>query len=486
MPVSEIPLSLIPSTKVSVDGSAAVRGLSNQVHRVLMFGTKLAGGTAAALTPVIITREDQGDDLFGAGTPLAEMCRRFRHLNRRIELTVIPQVEDGAGAKGVSELTFAGTATAAGTIYMYIGDRRITVAVAEGDTDEDVADAAIAAINADSRCYVTAVVDGVDAAKVDISSKWKGATANSLSVTFNYFSEDEAFPPGITATATAFASGATDPAVSAAIAVMGDKQYHTVVVPWSDTTNLNALKVAMEARWGPTATNEGVTVLAYRGIYSATQTFGDGRNSKTEVCLGTGPAPSPPWMWAATFAAVESQIDDPASPRFGLTLPELLPPLATARFTETERELLLADGVSTYKVASDGDVVTEAVLTTYQVNDLDVPDASWRWIETVRTASYFRQDMMSFLSLRYANHKLANDDQPIGPGQRVATPSGVRASVLRRYDQYVQAAICEDAEAFADSLVVERPDETGRIDILSYPNFVNQLRNVAVRESFLL
>lgn len=487
MPVTEIPLSLIPSTQVSIDGSQAVRGLAAQPHKVLLFGTKLAAGSAAALTPVIITREDQGDDLFGSGTPLAEMCRAFRRHNKIVELTVIPQVESGGGVVATSTITFTGTATAAGAVYMYIGGRRFVVPVAEGDTADDVCAAAEGVIDDDPRSPVDAAVDGVNANELDLSSKWKGASANSLVVVFNYYSEDESFPPGITATATAFASGANDPDVSAAIAVMGDKQYHTVLMPWTDTANLNALKTALETRWGPTATNEGLTVMGYRGNYSATQTFGNGRNSKTEVVIGTALSPTPPWMWAAIFSAVESQITDPAEPRFGRKLPDVLPPAPTARFDKTERELLLADGVSTYRVNEAGEVYTEAVLTTYQVNELDVPDSAFRWIETLRCASFFRQDMLVFLGTRFALHKLANDGDLIGPGQRVATPTLIRGAVLGRFAEYVFAARCEDAAGFEASLVVERhPDDPGRVDITTYPNFVNQLRNVAVRESFIV
>lgn len=485
--INEIPLSLIPGNYVSIDGSQAIQGLSTQTARVLLFGTKLSGGTATALVPVKITREDQGDDLFGAGTPLAEMCRRFRRLNKTAELTVIPQAEAGGGAKASNTITFSGTATAAGSLYLYVGGRRFVVAVAEGDTDEDVAAAAEAELNADPRCYVDAAVDGVNLDELDLTSKWKGLSANYLSVEFNFY-DDEQFPPGISATASAFASGASDPSVSAAIAVMGDTQYTTVLMPWTDTTNLNALKTTMEARWGATARNEGMTIACYRETYGNTQTLGNGRNSKTEVIFGTAKAPTPPWEYTAVFGAVEALITDPAAPRFGLALPDVLPPkLESNRFTETERGLLLADGISTLRVGAGGVVYTESVLTTWQVNELDIEDDSFQWIETMRCASYYRQDMLVFLGTRFKSHKVADDETDIGPGQKVATPALVRAAVLGRYALYQSKSICEGGPAFADSLVVARHDsDPGRMDILSYPDFVNQLRNIAVRESFIV
>jgi len=169
-------------------------------------------------------------------------------------------------------------------------------------------------------------------------------------------------------------------------------------------------------------------------------------------------------------------------------LPDVLPPkLESNRFTETERGLLLADGISTVRVGAGGVVYTESVLTTWQVNELDIEDDSFQWIETLRCASYFRQDMLVFLGSRFKDHKVADDETPIGPGQKVATPALVRAAVLGRYALYERQAICEGGAEFADSLVVERhANDPGRMDILSYPDFVNQLRNIAVRESFIV
>ena len=483
MPVIEIPLSLIPGTKVSIDGSSAVQGLSTQPHRVLVIGTKLAAGSQAVETPVVITREDEADALFGAGSKLAAMCRIFRKVNRRIELTAIALAEDVAGVQATNTITFTGPATAAGTIALLVGGVPVRVAVAQGNTATQIAAAAVAAIGLLTRVPVTAASA---AGVVTNTCRWKGATGNALSVFHNYY-DGEKTPAGVTVAVTAFAGGTTDPDIANAITVMGPKQYHTVITPYTDTANMNALKIALEARWGPTQLNEGVSFAAFRGNYSTTQTFGNARNSKTEHVIGTGLSPTPPWVWAANHAGVDSLVTDPAEPRTGNLLTQVLPPLPTARFTEDEQGLLLIDGVSTYTVSDAGDVAVQQAFTTYQVNELNIADISFRRLNTLRCASFYRQDMAQFLGSRYAKHKVADDGTPVGAGQKVATPSLVRGSILGRYDQYLSAAICEDKAAFTASLVVERhPGDPGRMDIISYPDFVNQLDNIAMRASFIL
>lgn len=483
MPVTEIPLSLIPGTKVSIDGSAAVQGLSTQPHRVTVIGTKLAAGSHPPEVPVIITREDEGDALFGAGSMLAQMCRTFRKVNRRIELTAIALAEDAAGQKAAQTVTFTGPATAAGTLHLLTAGVPVKVGVAEGDTATTIAAAYAAAVTALTRIPVTSA----SALGVTTNTcRWKGASGNALATYLNYY-EGEKTPAGVTVTITAFTAGTTDADITDAIAVMGPKQCHTIVNPYTDTANMNALKVELEARWGPTKLNEGLSFAAFRGNYSASQTYGNGRNSKTEVVMGTGLSPTPPWVWAANLAAEDSLITDPAEPRTGVALTQVLPPVSTDRFDEDDQQLLLMDGVSTYTVSDAGVVAIQQAFTTYQTNDLNVPDTAFQRLNTLRCASYYRQDMAQFLGVRYAKHKVADDGTPVGAGQKVATPSLVRGSILGRYDRYMGAAICEDRAAFEESLSVERhPDNPGRIDIISYPNFVNQLDNIAMRASFIL
>lgn len=483
MPVTEIPLSLIPGVKVSIDGSAAVTGLSNQTHRVLVIGTKLAAGSQAVETPIQITRVDEADALFGAGSMLAAMCRTFRSFNTRIELTAIALAEDAAGVKATKTITIVGTATAAGSLVFLVGGVRVAAAVAVGDTPTVMAASVAAAINLVLRNPTTATSAlGVVTATV----RWKGATGNDVPILFGYYGDKA--PAGVTSVTIADGvAGETDPDVADAIAVMGPKQFHTVIMPYTDTANLNAMKTELELRWGPTATNEGISVFGFRGNYGDSQTFGNALNSKTEFAVGTGLSPTPPWVWAANLAAVDSNISDPAEPRTGTLLRGVLPPLPTARFSETEQELLLLDGVSTYTVSDAGDVAIQTAVTTYQVNDLNIADTAFRFLETVRCCSYYRQDMLVALGVRFAKHKVADDDTPLGAGQRVATPALVRGFVIGRYAQYMSAAICEDGATFEETLVVERhPDDPGRIDLITRPNWVNQLRNIAERATFLL
>src|SRR3546814_4847627 len=79
--------------------------------------------------------------------------------------------------------------------------------------------------------------------------------------------------------------------------------------------------------------------------------LGDGRNSPHLTIMGAKGSPTPPWEWAAALASIAAYhlSIDPARPLQTLALPGVLAPLVNDRFTMSERNLLLFDGISTFR-----------------------------------------------------------------------------------------------------------------------------------------
>ena len=71
---------------------------------------------------------------------------------------VIPQDDDGAAVAAAETLTFSGPATADGTLSVYIGGQKVSIAVASGDSADDMAAAMNAAINDEEDLLVTSTV----------------------------------------------------------------------------------------------------------------------------------------------------------------------------------------------------------------------------------------------------------------------------------------------------------------------------------------
>lgn len=476
----------IPFAYIEYDNTNAQQGPSIQDYTVLAIGQKLSGGSKDALEPIVVSSEEQAREYFGAGSQLFTMLKHFFAANKSTRLVAIPVDDDASGVASSGNVLFAGTATDSGVIYFYVAGTRYTINVTSGDDAADVCAALVAEINDDDDRIVTAAVNGSTPEQMDLTARNKGVFGNEIDLRFNYY-EGEETVDGITYTITSMASGATNPDIADVIAVLDDTHYNVVLMPWSDTSNLNTLKTELDDRFGPERQLEGMAFSAKRGSYSSLITYGDARNSKTECIMGvTGP--SSPWDWAAQVGAVAAKYlsIDPARPIQRLELPTILPPSTSERFTNSERNLLLYDGISTFNVVGTT-VQVERLISTWQTNSSGAADESYLRVETFFTLSYLRYDLRTDFVTKFPRHKLADDGTRFGPGQAVLTPKIARGYFLTKFRQWETLALVEGFDQFKNDLVVERngsnPD---RLDVLLGPDLVNQMRVLGAQIQFLL
>ena len=152
----------------------------------------------------------------------------------------------------------------------------------------------------------------------------------------------------------------------------------------------------------------------------------------------------------------------------------------------SERQSLLTSGIATQYTES-GYMRVERAITTYQTNAFGDSDNSYLDSETLHTLAYVTRQLRTCITSKYPRHKLANDGTRFGAGQAVVTPSIIRAELIALYAKLEKKAIVENADLFAQYLIVERnEDDPNRIDVLLPPDLVNQLRVFAVLNQFRL
>lgn len=89
----------VPLVYIEIDNSQALSGNIAQDQQVMLFGQKLASGTAAALQVVEIpVSESAIDSLFGAGSMMARSARAFRTANSYTKAFALPLDDLAAGA----------------------------------------------------------------------------------------------------------------------------------------------------------------------------------------------------------------------------------------------------------------------------------------------------------------------------------------------------------------------------------------------------
>ena len=286
---------------------------------------------------------------------------------------------------------------------------------------------------------------------------------------------------------SALGSGTSNPDVQAAITAIGDEQYHTVVMPYTDSSNLGKLETLLATRFGPMVQKEGHAFAAAAGSHATITTLGGTRNSPHLTIMGAGKSPTPSWVWAAVAAAVDAYEPDPARPRQTLVLPGVLAPAIADRWTRDERNLALFDGISTTVVDAGGQVLIERLITTYQTNAFGVADTSYLDVETVRTIAYLRFTVRARIAQKFPRHKLADDGTLYGPGQAVVTPKVIRDELVALFMDWMDAGLAEGLEQFKTDLLVQRASgDPNRVDAIIPPDVVNQFRVFAAQVQFRL
>lgn len=460
-------------------------GAGAQQFKAVVYGQRLATGTVPAGEARRVTNAEQADLYWGRGSMIAEMLRVMKKVNTFFEVWGISLDDDAAAVAATGSVAFSGAATKSRTLFGYIGGRVVKVGVTASDTADMIAIALAAAINADDRRMVSAAVDGVDTAKVNLTARHKGEEGNNIDIRFGYF--DEPLPDGVGVTIVLMNGGTTNPDITDAITAMGSEWFNYIVMPYTDAANLNTLETEAGLRFQPPVQKGFRTFTARRGNHTDTSTFGNGRNSAHVTCIGTNLSPAPTWIWAALNAIVAcpSLVNHPARQMRGLKLPNVegyyLAPALADRWNDGERNLMLYDGISTYTVGADGSVYLEWQITMYQQNAQGLADESRLLINTPELEERIRYRKIAAFS-DYSRHLLADDSARPGVGQPVMQPKTAKGILLREYGAMESDAWVQDYAGYeADLLVTVNADNGTRLDVRDRPRHVNPLGIIAIR-----
>lgn len=474
----------VPGTYVEVRPDYTNLGLLGYPARALLIGPKRAAGTAAADTAYRITRREQATALFGAGSVAEAMAFAFLACNTTSDLSVMGMEDPQGGAAATATLTLTGSATAAGTLAVAVGNRRATAPVATGATVTAVATALAAAINALADAPATAIAN---AGVVTLTARHAGVIGNAIDLRVSPAAGDMV-PAGISAVATAFTAGAGDGDVTAALAAVAADWYTDIAIAWSDGTNLGVFTDDLARRYGALGKLDAHGYVGLKGSFGSLSSAGSGLNSHLLSAIGADGSASAPWEWAAALCGlgIFHFTNDPARQLRSLALTGIAAPVPALRFTMTEQDLLLRDGVSTWEVGPDGTVRLQRVITTYQVSALNIADTAWLDATVPKTLSRIRYDWASYVGLQYPRHKLADDGSAaVEYGEAVATPRRVHGSWAARCALYEQQGWIEDARrTVAESVFQRSAQDRNRLDAKQKVRIVGNLMVLAASLQF--
>ncbi len=173
-----ITFNLVPSnaaaSAVFVEQEAVSRGGVTPLipHKIIIPGQYNSGKSPTVNTPQLILTKDDAWDRYGRGSHLAAMLGKALDKSGGVPVYALPLADDGSAVAATGTLAVSVTTAVAGTLAIYIGGVKVSVAVSAGDADTVIGDAIAAAINANLDLPVTAVNA---TATVTLTVRWDGA-----------------------------------------------------------------------------------------------------------------------------------------------------------------------------------------------------------------------------------------------------------------------------------------------------------------------
>ncbi len=488
MSFDQIPITLrTPGAFVEVDSTVAQSNVGTFPFKALLIGQRTTAGTVAQLIVKSTTSALQAREEHGPGSISHLFAEAFIAENPLTSLDVASIDDLPGGVAAAGRLAFGGTIANPGTSIFYVSGTRILVACL---TDlSTCATNLAAAINAVTGLPVTAAV-GTPTSAVVVTAKNDGVAGNRIDLRINHLPGEE-LPPGLTMTISAMGietAGSGDAVISDVFAAISGVHYDVICHAWPhDTANLDLMETEMAARADALVGQQGVVLLCHSGTHSALVAVGNARNDEFASMAGVESVPGWDIVRGASIAGQAARFLelDPVRPLTGRRKLRGFGPSDSAKFTDSERDLLLHDGMSTLRYDRGNKAEIERLVTMYQQTTGGSPDEAFLDVQTMFGLSFVRRSYVAFMERQYPNHKLAIDGTPIASGSPTVTPQIAKGEASGWYAGLVREGICEDLATFkAQSVFQISGTDPNRLEAFLAINFVNQLRVIAVKLQF--
>jgi len=449
-------------------------------HRLAILGQYNSGKSPTANVPALSSSEAEDIAAYGQGSMLHLMLKKARAAAPYLKLYAVPLAPAGTGVAAVGSIQVTHAPSAAGTMAIFIGGQKISVAVAADDTVNEVAAAIEAAIDAALDLPVTA---SVSTDTVTLTAKWPGATGNDIRIQQDLDSGDlAAEPAAVTVTITAMATGANNPALATALAALGGTWYTAIANPYQDATAITDIEAAALVRAGAGVKKPFLAVFGYTGTKANYQAAVTARNSPFASWVPVEDSPSLSLEIAAVAGALygNRQGLQPGTPMRYRALTGIRAG-AGAEWTYLDNDNTVKLGGSTTRALPDGTVQMIDFATTYKRNAQGTADSTYRfadWLGNWQTKLYSLDAL--FGAAPFSDAIVVDDATPSGKDY-VLRPNTVKAYAIKLIDElWVALGLTKNRDTVVAGIVCEiNVGNPGRIDISIPDVFSAGLRIIA-------
>lgn len=479
--------SLAAGIGISANNTPFTSAALNVTRKILAVGSVLAAneGNFTENVPELVTNVAYHANKAGRGSAAAKILEWIRAGGFDGELWLAPTFED-SWTQSTGSQVFAGTATAAAPLHMYVGGHKIkNINIEIGDDGENVQEKVVLAVAADPDLPFTAVENGVTPEQVDLTAKSGGPWAD-FSIDFNLGFNEE-LPAGITlGTTTDMTSGAGITTLQDVLDELGldddqNENYFTAIVHMNgqDTTTLNALSTwnglgnTISGNWGklvhrPLRSIVGDNAAGSSGL-SALVTLGGNRieTDRTSGCVAVPGSPNCPAEIAAKTVAIMEQIASmrPEENYVGQILPDVFPGNVADRWTSSydSRDTATKAGITATTVKG-GVVKLSNVITFYHSVTIPVSSNGYREMRNIAVLQNILYSLgAEFESSNWVGFTIVEDIAEVSNAinrQKCRSVENVRSTLNKLADAFAQKAWLYNA-----SFTKEKLKEDGYIAI---------------------
>ena len=391
---------------------------------------------------------------YGYGSPLHLAAKQLFPDNGdgigTIPMTLYPLVDDVSGVVSSGDITATGTAAEAGVIYVKVNNiLSDAIVVDSGELGTALEDKISDAINATLDMPIIAAADGVGN-KSDLTSKWKGASANDIYV------EVVGSVAGLSFAITQMAGGLVNPDIDVALNQIGDVWESMLLncMDIADTVTLEKLSVFGEGRWGALAHKQ---LIAFTGntaktVALATAVSDTRKTDKTNSQLVAPDCKNLPFVVAARELSriVKMANNNPAHDYGSQDATGLVAGADGDQWLYADRDSAVKKGSSTVEV-KDGVINLSDTVTFY--HPLGEANPAYRYVvDIVKIQQVIFNINLIFASPEWDGAPLIPDDQPT-TNRDAKKPKTAVAEVCAMIDSLALNAIISNPKLAKESTV---------------------------------
>jgi phage tail sheath gpL-like len=423
-----------------------------------------ANQSGLSTTAQEITSAKQAGDLYGYGSPIYQIMRILKPISGEgvggIPIYVYPQAEAAGATAKILQIVASGTATESATHIVKVAGRNgvdgqtYEINISAGDTASVIHGKIAAAVNGVLGSPVTAVSFGYD---VDLTSKWKGLTANDLTVTV----ETDNKPAGVTYTITSPQNAVGTPSVQAALDQFGSEWKTIVINSYGlQSTVMDTLEDfnGTPSATSPTGRYTGTIVKPFVALSGSVSddpsATTDARPNEVTIVVCPAPLSKGLPMEAAANACVlyaRQAQDEPHLDISGKAYPDMPTPTSIGSMASYDnRDTIVQKGCSTVDLVAGQYVVQDFVTTYHPTGELP---PQFRYVRNLNIDLNIKFGYYLLEQAYVVDHVIAADADSVS-ASKVVKPKTWIAQVSKYAEDLGSRALIADVPFMQDNIEV--------------------------------